>query len=193
MIPNVNITVAGTFDVLTLYEAKAHLRVSHTADDAEIPELVKAAVLDWETLTGMILRSSSVEESFSVFSDPIILSRWPVTAVGAVKHRGTAGITTVSSGDYVVELVGKWPRIFSAFGASWPSDTPQSGFPVRVEYTCGYANAAAIPSIVKSAIKLRLADLYENRQAVSTTGVVIPREMPLGFSHLVNIWKRGDA
>ena len=36
--------------------------------------------------------------------------------------------------------------------------------------------------------RLRLADLYENRQ-----GVVIPREMPLGFSHLVNIWKRGDA
>lgn len=50
------------------------------------------------------------------------------------------------------------------YGASWPSGTLYPSNPIKIRYVCGYGDEAAdVPQIILAAIKLILADLWEQR------------------------------
>jgi uncharacterized phiE125 gp8 family phage protein len=77
---------------------------------------------------------------------------------------GTETTLTVNT-DYIVETNGEGcGRIVLPDGVSWPTDTLYPSNPIKVRFTCGYGTAATdVPEVIRAAIKLILADLWEQR------------------------------
>lgn len=176
---------------ITLAEAKLHLRVDAADEDALITALIDAATQDAEHLMQRAVMpqqwkltvDSFTSDSVSVTTDYavsqvlgggvavvggcLLLQRPTVISVDSVKYIAAAtGVqTTLANTEYQVDLgndlVG---RLAPAYGKSWPSVRAQLGA-VEVLFTCGWADAAAVPAVVKQWIKLRIGALYENREA----------------------------
>jgi uncharacterized phiE125 gp8 family phage protein len=96
---------------------------------------------------------------------------------------GTPVVMTAGT-DFIVDLNPDHGRIFLPFGKIWPITFPQQNA-VSMTFTAGYgANAAALPEGLKTAIKMLVANWYENREPVLTSGAV-PQVIPF---HLRDIF-----
>jgi len=146
---------AGTQAVSTS-DAKAHLRVTDSAEDALITALVQAAQAHVEAVLGAPLTSETWEQSFDGFCGPLVLLKQPVTAVASVKYDVDAVETTLDPADYRVDLPGR--RVWT--DSTWPTTDDLAS--VRVRFTCGFA---ALPAPLKAAVLLIVGDLYANREA----------------------------
>ena len=80
---------------------------------------------------------------------------------------------TLSTAD--VDIVSEPGRIVLQPDESWPSGTLYTDKPIKITFVCGYGDAASdVPANIKSAILLKLADLYENRGEI-VIGVSVNR------------------
>jgi uncharacterized phiE125 gp8 family phage protein len=77
---------------------------------------------------------------------------------------GTETTLTVTT-DYLVETNGaECGRIVLPYGETWPSGTLYPSNPIKIEFYCGYGDAAAdVPYRAKAAILMLVAKLYESR------------------------------
>lgn len=169
---------------ITLGEAKAHLRVDLTDDDALITALIVAARQYAESETGRSLITQSwrlVLDGFPGGRGPgtngsissllpgnaILLDQAPVQSITSIQYLDTGGAwQTLPESEWVAELQSAPARITPAFGKTWPAALPQIGS-VKVEFVAGYGEASAVPQGIKIWMLLRLAALYENREEVS--------------------------
>ncbi|HNL98397.1 MAG TPA: head-tail connector protein [Accumulibacter sp.] len=169
---------------ITLAEAKAHLRVDLTDDDALITALIVAARQYAESETGRSLITQSwrlVLDGFPGGSGPgtagpipsllpgnaILLDQAPVQSITSIQYLDTGGAwQTLPETEWVAELQSAPARITPAFGKTWPAALPQIGS-VKVEFVAGYGEDAAVPQGIKIWMLLRLGALYENREEVS--------------------------
>lgn len=153
---------------ITLAEAKLHLRVDTPADDALISALLIAATDDSEHLMGRAVLPQTWQLTLDSFtSTELTLQKPPISAITSVKYlQASDGVlTTLSAGAYLLAAANDYTaRIVPAYGTSWPATR---GMPeaVRIAFVTGYPDAASVPELIKAWIKLRLAALYENRQA----------------------------
>ncbi len=149
--------------VVTLAEAKAHLRVRHSVEDALIEAYVAAATAHIDGPDGWLGRAlgDQVLDAYAdVFRDCMRLPFGPVTEIISVKYlAGTGEEVTVLPTEY--ELRG-W-LLGSAFGKRWPSvlSHPEA---VRIQYRAGYVK---LPSPIRAAILLMVGDMYANRETVT--------------------------
>jgi uncharacterized phiE125 gp8 family phage protein len=159
---------------LTLADAKVHLRVDHDADDALIVAMIAAAREEAEQRTQRSLMPQTLELVMDRFQPHMPLPRPPVSAVVSIQYIDTNGVEqTLSPSNYIAALVGDDPRVTPAYGYSWPSTQPVPQA-VRIRYTAGYANAAAVPAAVVCWMKLKIGDLYENRAGTNVGNIVSP-------------------
>jgi uncharacterized phiE125 gp8 family phage protein len=87
-------------------------------------------------------------------------------SVTSVKWKDDDGdeTTLTENTDYLVETNGEGcGRIVLPYGDTWPSGTLYPSNPITITFVCGWTTRAAIPSKIKSAVKMILADLWENR------------------------------
>ena len=176
-------TVAPASEPISLAEAKAHLRVDITDDDSYITALIVAARMFAEDNTGRSLITQSwqlVMDAFDIwnFNDTAIyLDRNPVIAVQTIKYLDMAGVLqTMPSTDYTVEVNSEPARITPVFGKVWPIALPQIGA-VKVDFTAGYGNAAAVPQAIKTWMLLRIGTLYDparSEVAIMSHGKIEP-------------------
>ena len=179
-----------------LATARGWLKVDSTADDATISMLIRAARRMIERRTNRILISSGWELTLDRFPCPtadrrpfdtvgnaILVPRGPVMAVTAITYVDAAGAQqTLASPNYIVDLTGEPVRIVPAWNASWPITRSQIAA-VKVAFTAGYADAAAVPDDLKIALQLLVAHWYENREAVVTG--TISTTVGLAFDEIV--------
>lgn len=169
-------TTAPTEPAVTLAEAKLHLRVDGSDEDALIAALVLAATEAAEQQTGRAIMPQKFTLSLDAFPAVVELTRVPATAVDSVKFDDLNGTeqplagsqyTFQNSDDY------GFATIVPAFGKTWPS-TQAKPDAVRIVYSAGYADATKVPESIKSWIKLMVGAMYANReaQAISTGSVV---------------------
>ncbi|MFA6100450.1 MAG: head-tail connector protein [Patescibacteria group bacterium] len=109
-------------------------------------------------------------------------NRWPSTdfikipygnlqIVTSVKYTDCDGTETtlVEGTDYTVELNGEQHgRIVLPYGESWPTATLSPSNPIVIRFVCGWTTAANVPSRIRTAIKMLVGDLYENRESTVT-------------------------
>ncbi|MGC4075425.1 MAG: head-tail connector protein, partial [Rubrivivax sp.] len=162
---------------VTLAEAKLHLRVDASDDDALITSLVVASTQEAEHTLGRALMTQAWQLVLDSFFDPgigpfaqavspLCLSKPPVSAVTSVTYAQASDGTdaTVDAGDYRL-VTGEYASyLYPAYGKSWPAPRAIAGA-VRVDFVTGVASAANVPELVKAWIKLRVGTLYECRQA----------------------------
>ena len=182
------VTPAATEPVSTS-EAKAHLRVDTSDEDALIASYVSAAVKYIETQTGPLITQTwdyKVNREWPLVDNyySIYLPFSPVQSVTSVSYVDIDGNTqTLSSGLYQTVLSAPNPYLTKAYNQDWPQirDIPDA---ITVRFVAGYTNAAAVPAPIKSAILLMVGRLYEHREEVIagvSAGIV-----PAGIEMLIS-------
>lgn len=157
------ITAVST-EPVTLAEARLQIKAdSDTSEDNLITGWITAVRQLAEQYTGRALAPQTLEVALDCFpssQERIDLPMSPVTSITSIKYTDTAGVEqTISSSAYALSLYGDARSVAPTYGNYWPStqDVPDA---VRIRYITGYA---ATPEVVKSALRLMIAWLNENR------------------------------
>lgn len=161
---------------LTATEAKAHLRVTTTAEDTLITSYIVAA-REWvENWTGHVLVSRAITETFGEWGDYLTLRYRPVTALGDITYTASDGEDTAYEDGIL--------RTFTYPATVYPA----SSFPVlgtgggiSVEYTAGYASAADVPQAFKQAMLLLIGHWHTTRAGAASDKM---EEVPLAVKSL---------
>jgi len=164
---------------VSLVEAKAHLRVTVSDDDALITALITAATETAEQHTGRAIMPQTWELSLDAFPETFELTRLPVASVTSLKYYDGAGVlTTLDGAAYALNAADDFGPAFvvPAYATSWPTTRDQVNA-VALRFIAGYANAAAVPEPIKAWIKLQVGAMYENRESEATG-----QTHPLGFA-----------
>jgi uncharacterized phiE125 gp8 family phage protein len=175
------ITAPAT-EPLTVSEAKLHLRVDHSTDDAVITAMITAAREQAEHALQRALMPQTWETVLDGFpaDSIIVLGLVPVASVTSVKYLDTAGAEqTVSAANYSLDAETVPGRILPDAGYTWPSTQDDTLNTVRARFVAGYANAAAVPAGIKAWMLLQIGALYRNREAFAA-GITVA-ELPGGF------------
>jgi hypothetical protein len=177
--------------LITLDEAKAHLRVLHTEEDALITGLIASAIATCEHKLNRFFLGTACRLEFMRFPDdgrPFCTGHTrDITAVNSISYVDTLYATKTHdpAGTRIRVLDGGETFIFPPLpgGTKWPTDElddEDEPWCVRVEVSCGIVLNAAI----KSAALLLIGHLYENREAVVVG--TIASDLPMAVSALLD-------
>jgi len=187
-------TTAPSGDIVTLDQAKAHLRVDF-ADDDDIQDMIYEAVnvIDGPKGIGVALLPQSWVMSLDIWPNgSIIIPLGPIISVDSIIYIDPNGNEqTLDTSLYVYDLDTEPLYINRAFGVAWPASRYQIGS-IKVNFTAGYANADAIPSDFKRALKLLIGHWYKNREAV--VGIEsrdTPNDMPFAVESILERYRAG--
>ena len=185
------VSSAPAAEPVSTSDAKAHLRVEITDDDAYIDGLVVAAREIAEHYTQRALITQTLKLYLDAFppdviwlpelavvdADPTIyLPRSPVQSVTSVEYIDDEGnLQTLAASKYRVDTDSLVPRITPAYSEIWPTTRPISNA-VIVTFVAGYgASGSTVPGAINHAIKLMIGDWYDPvRATVGTPGRAIP-------------------
>lgn len=170
-----------------LAEAKAHLKVEHTQEDALIGAFIVAARAHVEALTRRVL----VEQGWRVVLDDwpaggtVDLPVAPLLSLDAVTLYDAEGApTSLPPTAYVVDALGVPPRLVLREAARPRPGALVNG--VEIELTAGYgASPVAVPQPLREAILILVAHWHADRDGIASPDGV----MPLGVASLVAPFK----
>lgn len=152
-----------------LGEAKLHLRVDHDSEDGIIDSKIRAARLHCERIHGRayITRTYRLEMDCFPPGGTIRLPRPPTSEIVSIEYTDADGNPqTIDSADYETDLASTPCRIRPVAGLTWPGTADTFGA-VRITFKAGYGeDPTDVPEDFRSAVKLALGDLYENRESI---------------------------
>lgn len=153
---------------VSLAEAKAHLRLETSADDALVTSLIITSRLHIEAALGLALTAQEWTLVLDAWpaTGVVNIPMRPVSAVSAVRVRAADGSpVVVDPGTFVFEGAGIPPRLVPQGGA-WPQPgRATSG--IEIDFTAGFGTtAASVPEPVRHALKLLVAHWYEHRDPI---------------------------
>lgn len=162
-------TSGPALEPISLGEAKVHLRVDGSLEDALIQSLIVTSRLHVEAALGLAL----VTQSWSYFLDRwpkagrLILPLRPVAAVSHVRVWNEDGVAeTLSPSHFLLDGQGAPPRLVALSGAP-PLAPGRTVNGVEVAFTAGFGAAADdVPATIRHALLLLVALWYENREPV---------------------------
>jgi uncharacterized phiE125 gp8 family phage protein len=181
-----------TQEPIGLTEARKQVGIADDVSyhDADLTGMISAARAQVEHDSGgLVCFTGSFTWKFSDFPCedfiPIYGVR-PITAISSITYVDTAGTTqTWSSSYYSLKTASLVPSIWLVYGYVWPVVRgDQEG--VTVTLTAGYANLTSIPWQVKSAVRLKLHELWKLEQGEDTKGIVE------GYERMMNLIGRSD-
>lgn len=163
---------------LSVEEAKAHLRIDGTAEDALIASLILTSRLHIEAALGLAL----IAQGWT-----LVLDQWPkdgtvkipirpVLGVGEVRvidRDGNAAV--VAAPDYQADVANTPARVVSN-GAGWPAPGQKING-IEIDFDAGYGAAAGdVPAPIKQALLMLVAHWYEHRDPleIGSPSVAIP-------------------
>lgn len=158
---------APTVLPVSVAEAKAHLRVDTTDDDALITALIWDATEAAEQNTGRVMTPQTWTLTLDEFPEALQLTRPPVISVTSVAYVDLDGTSqTLAGSAYSLDTADDFgfAYIVPAYGTTWP-DTRDQINAVTVVYQAGYADAASVPAPIKQWILLQVGAMFENREA----------------------------
>jgi uncharacterized phiE125 gp8 family phage protein len=169
---------------VSVAEAKAHLVVEHSDDDALIASLVTAARQRAESVLGRVFVTTEFDWVLDgwpvapLFATGRVIQTlnmplWPrseirpvhcpLVSVTSIEYLDPTGASvTLDPAAYEV-IAGTPGRILPAYQTAWPVVRPWPGS-ITVRYVAGYGpDASTVPDSVKAAIKLMVGGWYEQR------------------------------
>jgi hypothetical protein len=167
---------------VSLTEAKAHLRLAGSDEDALLNMLISAARARAEEYTGRSFMTQGWRLWLDAFpcrpqgwwdgvregadltvTRAISLPRAPVQAVTAVTLYDEDDVPHIfAEENYFADTASTPGRLALRRGASWPSVLRDANG-ISIEFTAGYGLAADVPAALKQGMLTRMAYLYEQR------------------------------
>jgi uncharacterized phiE125 gp8 family phage protein len=171
---------AVSYEAVSLDEAKKHSRVSHTADDTYIGDLVVAAREQAETdLNAAIVLQEYDQFTESPLRRRICLLRQPVASITSIKYLDADDAEqTLDSGNYSLKAYRDPPEVELDEEFLIP---PSSDAVIR--FKAGYSSAAVVPKLLKQAILFLADSWYVERAAISELAY---KEVPLAYLRIIN-------
>ena len=181
-------TAACSFAATVEVEAATH------AEDTLLESLITAARERAEFLTGRAIITQTWTGYLDEFpaDDEIILPKPILESVTSVKYRDkdwedADDWETMDEDDYIESITGFKGKIVLAYGKSWPSYTEYPVDAVAIEFKCGYGDAASdVPELIRRAILLDAATLYEYRENIISG--VATSEIPAPYTTDNILW-----
>lgn len=185
------LTSGPALEPVTLAEAKAHLRLDTTADDALVQSLIVTSRLHIEAALGLAL----ITQSWSWMLDQwpknqrLCFPLRPVQAVAFVKlWRRNATSEALNLTDFHLDGQGNPARLVP--GGLLPlndPDRPANG--IEVAFTAGFGGAPSdVPAPIRHALLLLIAHWYEHREPVEIGAAV--NAVPIMVSDLLQPYRR---
>lgn len=166
---------------VTLTQAKLHLRVDGSDDDALITTYIKAARSWAEGFLGRSIvtqtRRQHLDDWPESIDDPIELQFSNVQSVTSVKYYDVDGVLqTLAPTMYDADLVDSPAKISLVDGEIWPTTKTRPNA-IQIEYVAGYglpstALPKPIPDEIPVAILHLVATWYATRESVVTGTIV---------------------
>ena len=180
----ITLTTAPAVEPVSATEVKKHLRLvtttaeaaAYTTEDDLLDRLITVSRTQAEQETGRRFITQTLTMYLNGWpSERYIRIPYPPLQSAVVTYRLSDDDDydeTLSTAD--VDIVSEPGRIILQPDESWPSGTLYTDKPIKIVFICGYGLAVAVPENIKSAILLKLSDLYENRGEV-VIGVSVNR------------------
>jgi len=169
--------------MITLEEAKEHLRVDHEIEDDLIQVLIQAAYLHAEKKT----RRSLIEREIDLVIDslpqrdkPIEIQYAPVKEIISFDYISASGNPeSIDPSMLRLDTRELYPKLMPQFGTVWPDviAEPES---ITIGIKVGYTET---PADIRQALLLMVGHLYEHRESV-VIGAALS-ELPMGVDMLL--------
>ena len=166
---NPSVYTAATSTPVSLAEAKAHLRVDVTDDDALIVNQIAAATNYCEGISQKKFVTQTLDWTLDAWpnADGFRLPIGPVQSVTSITYTDEDGNSdTVSSDDYIVDTARQMIALKAS--AEWPTATLQKIAGIVIRYVAGYGAASAVPDEMKHAVLLVLGDWWNNHKLANS-------------------------
>lgn len=175
---------------MSLAEAKTHLRVDASEQDAEIAAIVQRARQALETDTGRALLTQTYDFSLDGFpcKDRIDLPRAPLQSVTSATYRiWDGGSETFDLARVAIETAAEPGFIELRGGYEWPTEELDAGLAVTIRFVAGWSAAASVPKDLIAALLLRVEQFYRLRGAVTmgNTAAVESKPLAMGYDRLI--------
>lgn len=179
MRPQYSIVTQPASEPISYDEAAEHVRVD-SVDDRDYLEALIPAAREWvESITGRVGMVTTYRLTARRWCDimtearrlEIPLLRSPLAAVSSVKYyaSGETSLTTMSADDYIV-VTATTPGIVELDDGALPATEDRSDA-IQIEFTAGHADAADIPALFRHAVKMLVANLYEQRSPIAAVSM----------------------
>lgn len=161
-------TIAPVKEVMTVAEAKAHLRVDHDDEDFLIDTYIRSA-RQWAE---SFMRRSLIEQTwtltlndFPVGDNPIRLPNGPIIGITSVSYYDVDNaLQSIIDYQFTAGTGSGVGQVRPAAGDDWPDVYDDRSDAVQITYTAGYGDSRdEVPDEIRTAIMYRIGDLYENR------------------------------
>ena len=186
------ITIGPTGYPVVLADVKAYMKVTSTAENDLITNMIIAATESIEDYTGQYFISRTVQGDFDSIMQTgyerypfVTLRRGPLSSVTSVQ---VSIDSTYTDEDYQIKKRNHgYPRIlFDDFTAGL-DDIP---FPLRITFVAGYGAVSVIPQNIKFAIMGFVNFMYKNRDdcidASACSQVMAMSGFPAGVASTIN-------
>jgi uncharacterized phiE125 gp8 family phage protein len=163
MIVYSRVTTAPAEEPVTLEEAKLFLRVDGSDEDALITSLITVARQVCEAYAGLSFITQTRSVKLDRFSGDLALPYGPVDpdSIEVEYIDSDDADQTLDPASYYIDVQSGLAKL-RVNSDGWPG-TNRTLNNVVVTYDAGYENAAAVPEVIKLAIKKRIAFDYEKR------------------------------
>lgn len=169
--------------MITIEQAKAHLRVEHGEEDALITSLIASAFRHIENRTGQVFDQRDgvvmIADRLPKGSEGLELQWTPVREVTEVSYADPDGVEATLVDSFEIDSRGVYPVLYPLPDFEWPAHRPQRSS-VRISMNAGYEE---IPADVSAAALLIIGHLYEHRESVVIG--TISGELPMGVEMLL--------
>lgn len=159
--PKYKLKTAAASDPVTTTEVKNNLRITGSSLDTIVAQCLSFAIEEAQAYLGRQIISATWLGYLDCFpSDNIIqITKGPVSAITSIKYyaTGDSEMTTIEATDYQLDNVDLTSRIL--LNESFTADADKINA-VEIEFVTGWANAAAVPKVIKEAIILLASEKY---------------------------------
>lgn len=169
---------------VSLADAKAHLRVDGSAEDAYIQSLIDAAVsmVDGDGLLGRAMVTQTWAKWVSQNPGVVRLSMGPFIALTDVSYYDTDNVLQAATlTDFDVRVDGDFVNVRPKKDKVWPGAYIRDDA-IKLTFTAGFGAASDVPVDIIHAIKLMVAHWHQHREAVSGERLM---DIPLGVDALI--------
>ena len=162
------ITVEPAEEPVTLAEASLFMRYTGSLQNAVVTALIVAARKDVESWTNKTMVTTTYEYYTNNLYDEILIPTGTIQSITSITYQDSADATqTLTSTLYKLDNKSIQNKVFRDPLESYPQVLVQPNA-VKITFDAGFGAASTVPENLKTVIKMRVAELFEHREANTT-------------------------